>query len=70
MEISSDLTDELVWICWSPIKRLPRWRIGEGSPDMVGTVVDQNQYHCLVEKVDLQGLGEETPTENQPAQRL
>jgi len=32
--------------------------------------VDQNQHHCLVEKGDLQRLGEETPTENQPAQRL
>jgi len=25
--------------------------------------VDQNQHHCLVEKGDLQRLGEETPTE-------
>jgi len=32
--------------------------------------VDQNQHHCLVEKWDLQRLGEETPTEKQPAQRL
>jgi len=32
--------------------------------------VDQNKHHCLVEKRDLQRLGEETPTENQPAQRL
>jgi hypothetical protein len=32
--------------------------------------VDQNQHHCLLAKVDLQRLGEETPTENQPAQRL
>jgi len=32
--------------------------------------VDQNQHHCLVDKGDLQRLGEETPTENQPAQRL
>jgi len=23
--------------CWYPIERLPWWRIGEGSPDMVGT---------------------------------
>jgi hypothetical protein len=23
--------------CWPPIGRLPRWRIGEGSPDMLGT---------------------------------
>ena len=29
--------------------------------------VDQNQHHCLVEKGDLQRLGEETPTETQPA---
>jgi hypothetical protein len=34
------------------------------------TGVDQNQHHCLVEKADLQWLGEETPTENKPAQRL
>jgi hypothetical protein len=27
----------LVWSCWSPIEHLPRWRTGEGSPDMVGT---------------------------------
>jgi len=27
----------LAWSCWSTIERLPRWRIGEGSPDMVGT---------------------------------
>ena len=32
--------------------------------------VDQNQHHCLVVKGDLQRLGEETPTENQLAQRL
>jgi len=32
--------------------------------------VDQYQHHCLVEKGALQRLGEETPTENQPAQRL
>jgi len=32
--------------------------------------VDQNQHHSLVEKGDLQRLGEETLTENQPAQRL
>jgi hypothetical protein len=32
--------------------------------------VDQNQHHCLVAKGDLQRLREETPTENQPAQRL
>jgi len=32
--------------------------------------VDQNQHHCLVAKEDLQRLGEETPTENQPDQRL
>ena len=32
--------------------------------------VDQNQHHCLVEKGDLLRLREETPTENQPAQRL
>jgi len=32
--------------------------------------VDHNQHHCLVEKVDLQRLGEEIPTENQPAHRL
>jgi len=32
--------------------------------------VNQNQNHCLVEKGDLQELGEETPAENQPAQRL
>jgi len=32
--------------------------------------VDQNQHHCLVEKRGLQRLGEETPTENQPVQRL
>jgi len=34
--------------------------------------VDQNQHHCLVEKGGgpLQRLGEETPTENQPARRL
>jgi len=60
----------------SPIERLPTWQIGEGSPNMVGTGeikypgVDQNQHHCLVEKGDLQRLGEETPTENQPAQKL
>jgi len=29
--------------------------------------VDQNQPHCLVEKGELQMLGEETLTENQPA---
>jgi len=34
------------------------------------STVDQNQHHCLVEKGDLQKLEEETPTENQPAQRL
>ena len=59
-----------MWSCWSPIKHLPRWWIGEGSPDMVGTGVYQNQHHCLVEKGELQRLGEETLTENQPAQRL
>jgi len=48
----------------------PRWWIGEGSSDMVGTGVDQNQHHCLMEKGELQWLGEETPPENQPAQRL
>jgi len=32
--------------------------------------VDQNQQQFLVEKGDLQRLREETPTENQPAQRL
>jgi len=32
--------------------------------------VDQNQHHYLMEKGDLQRLGKETPTENQPAQRL
>jgi hypothetical protein len=32
--------------------------------------VDQNQHHYLVTKGDLQTLGEETPTKNQPAQRL
>jgi len=31
---------------------------------------DQNQRHCFVEKMDLQRLREEMPTENQPAQRL
>jgi len=31
---------------------------------------DQNQHHCFVEKMDLQRLREEMPTENQPAQRL
>ena len=34
------------------------------------TRVDQNQLHCFVEKGDLQRLGEETPKENQLAQRL
>jgi hypothetical protein len=32
--------------------------------------VDQKQHHCLVEKGNLQRLGEETPTENKPAQKL
>jgi hypothetical protein len=32
--------------------------------------VDQNQHHYLVEKVELERLGEETPTENQPVQRF
>jgi hypothetical protein len=32
--------------------------------------VDQNQHQCLVENGGLQRLGEETPTENQPPQRL
>jgi len=32
--------------------------------------VDENQHHCLVEKGDLQSLQEESPTVNQPAQRL
>jgi len=32
--------------------------------------VDQNQHHYLVEMGDCQSLGEETPTENQPAQRF
>ena len=52
------------------------WRLGEGSPSHGGywgnkiPRVDQNQDHCLVEKGDLQRLGEETPTENQPAHTL
>jgi hypothetical protein len=32
--------------------------------------VYQNQHHYCMEKWDLQRLGEETPTENLPAQRL
>ena len=32
--------------------------------------VDQNQHNCLVEKRDLQSLGEETTTDDQPAERL
>jgi hypothetical protein len=34
------------------------------------TAADQNQHYCLVANGDLQRLGEETPTENQPTQRL
>jgi len=60
----------------TPIEHLPRWRIVEGPPRYGGCWgnkiprVYQNQHHCLVYKRDLQKLGEETPTENQPAQRL
>jgi len=32
--------------------------------------MDQNQHHFLLEMGDLQRLGEETPTENQPVRRL
>jgi len=41
---------------------------------MMGTVEikfpEWTKTHCLVEKEELQRLREETPTENQPAQRL
>ena len=50
---------------------LPRWltRYGGHWGNKIPRV-DQNQHHCLVVKEDLQRLGEETPIENQLAQRF
>jgi hypothetical protein len=56
-----------MWSCWSPIGCLPRWQIGECSPDMAGTgeikypgQTKTNSY-CLAVRRGLQRLGEEHP---------
>jgi len=41
-----------------------------GTGEIKYSSVDLNRHHCLVGKGDLQKLGEETPTVNQPAQRF